>query len=162
MRLLDDLRVPESEQQATRRRFLGGVMLTSLGVSLAGTLAVWVRYLWPSVLFELPTRFRAARIGDLVRKRILFLRDRKLFVVKDEEGIFAQSAVCPHLGCLARANPAEDGFFCPCHGSQFSIDGRVIKGPAPKALAHYQIERRQEDLWGDVAREEETDARLLV
>ena len=162
MRLLDDLRVPESDEQATRRRFLGGLTLTSLGISLAGTVAIWVRYLWPSVLFELPTRFRAARLGDLSRKPLLFLRDNRMFVIKDDAGVFAQSAICTHLGCLVRAEPGEDGFFCPCHGSRFSLDGRVLKGPARLPLPHYRIERRQEDLWVNQGQEEEIDARLLV
>jgi ubiquinol-cytochrome c reductase iron-sulfur subunit len=50
---------------------------------------------------------------------------------------------CTHLGCVptfARKGETEiegwqGGFFCPCHGSQFDIAGRVIKGfPAPLNL----------------------------
>ncbi|MEE8368209.1 MAG: Rieske 2Fe-2S domain-containing protein [Thermoanaerobaculia bacterium] len=162
MRLLDDLAVSDSPKSTTRRRFLTAITLGSLGTATLGSLAICIRFLWPSVLFELPSRFRAGRLGDLARKRIVFLRDRAMYIVKDDKGVFAQSAVCPHLGCLTRPNAGEDGFFCPCHGSEFSLDGSVIKGPAPQALTHFRVERRDESLWVDQALEEEKDHRVPV
>jgi len=162
MRLLDDLSILEPKEETTRRRFLGGTTLASLGVASLGTLVIALRYLWPSVLFELPSRFRAARTADLERRRIIFLRERRLYLVRDDKGLFAQSAVCTHLGCLTRPNATEDAFFCPCHGSRFSLDGQVINGPAPLALPHFRLEKRQQDLWVDIAQEEPQDERLLV
>ncbi|MGB3563108.1 MAG: ubiquinol-cytochrome c reductase iron-sulfur subunit [Thermoanaerobaculia bacterium] len=162
MRLLDDLAISDTPKSASRRRFLGRMTWASLGVAVSGSLMVCVRYLWPSVLFELPTRFAAGRMSDLERRRVLYLRDRALYLVRDEKGLFTQSAVCTHLGCLTRPNAREDGFFCPCHGSEFSLDGRVLKGPAPKSLPHFKLERRGEDLWVDLAHEEELDGRIVV
>ena len=160
MKLLDDLAVPEDPKAAGRRRFLSAATASALGAALAGTAIVCLRYLWPSVLFEMPSRFRAGRLADLLRRSIVFLRERAVYLVRDERGVFAQSAVCTHLGCLTRPNPGEDGFFCPCHGSRFSLDGEVLEGPAPRPLEHYAIERRGEDVWVDTGREEERDARL--
>ena len=37
---------------------------------------------------------------------------------------------CPHLGCALKWNKAEHSWDCPCHGSRFSEDGRVINNPA--------------------------------
>lgn len=52
-------------------------------------------------------------------------------VYRDESGEpHAVSAVCTHLGCLVRWNSAERSWDCPCHGSRFDVDGRVIHGPA--------------------------------
>ena len=43
------------------------------------------------------------------------------------------SAVCTHKGCLV--NEVVDGTInCPCHGSKFSLDGAVVKGPAKTPL----------------------------
>ena len=43
--------------------------------------------------------------------------------------------ICPHLGCVPLAYQGlYDGWFCPCHGSQFDTSGRVRGGPAPTNL----------------------------
>lgn len=43
--------------------------------------------------------------------------------------------VCTHLGCIPLAHQGEyDGWFCPCHGSDYDISGRIRKGPAPRNL----------------------------
>ena len=44
--------------------------------------------------------------------------------------------ICTHLGCIPIAHEGKyDGFFCPCHGSQYDASGRVRQGPAPANLA---------------------------
>lgn len=44
-------------------------------------------------------------------------------------------ALCTHLGCIPVGESGEyDGWFCPCHGSQYDTSGRIRKGPAPKNL----------------------------
>lgn len=40
--------------------------------------------------------------------------------------------ICSHLGCVPMKG--TDGWRCPCHGSQFDLSGRVVKGPAGKNL----------------------------
>ena len=37
---------------------------------------------------------------------------------------------CPHLGCALRWNPREHSWDCPCHGSRFDRDGRLLNNPA--------------------------------
>ncbi|XP_043696588.1 cytochrome b6-f complex iron-sulfur subunit 2, chloroplastic [Telopea speciosissima] len=52
------------------------------------------------------------------------------------------NAVCTHLGCVVPWNAAEKKFICPCHGSQYNNQGKVVRGPAPLslALAHADID----------------------
>jgi ubiquinol-cytochrome c reductase iron-sulfur subunit len=44
--------------------------------------------------------------------------------------------ICTHLGCIPLAHQGDyDGWFCPCHGSQYDSSGRIRQGPAPLNLA---------------------------
>lgn len=59
-------------------------------------------------------------------------RGAKLVAVsRNEQGeLLELSAVCPHLGGIVRWNQAEKSWDCPCHGSRFDREGRVLNGPA--------------------------------
>ncbi len=37
---------------------------------------------------------------------------------------------CPHMGCALKWNSHEHSWDCPCHGSRFDADGRLLNGPA--------------------------------
>jgi len=43
---------------------------------------------------------------------------------------------CPHLGCSYNFDSGLKHFLCPCHGSQFALDGKVLRGPAAFPLSH--------------------------
>jgi ubiquinol-cytochrome c reductase iron-sulfur subunit len=72
---------------------------------------------------------RAVNIADL--------RDPetdKARVIKPEWLIMI--GICTHLGCVPIGQKGDfDGWFCPCHGSQYDSSGRIRKGPAPLNLA---------------------------
>lgn len=61
------------------------------------------------------------------------------YLVRDSAGIYAFSASCLHLG--GHVNPTQTGFGCPCHGSQYDLNGTVTVGPAPvgSVLPHYEV-----------------------
>jgi Rieske Fe-S protein len=54
------------------------------------------------------------------------------------EGFFALSLVCTHLGCTVESK--ESGFTCPCHGSKYDAEGNVLNGPAQKKLNALRVE----------------------
>lgn len=41
---------------------------------------------------------------------------------------------CPHLGCKLTFNEIDNTWDCPCHGSRYNIDGKVIKGPSTESI----------------------------
>ena len=56
-------------------------------------------------------------------------------VKKDKEQWLVVIGICTHLGCVPLGHEGEyDGWFCPCHGSQYDTSGRIRKGPAPVNL----------------------------
>lgn len=139
MPLLDDLRLPLSEAEVERRRFLGLLGSGALGIAVLGTGVTTVRYLEPNVLYEADTRFVVGRPEDIAVGTVLVLTRQKVYVIRVEEGFYALSSVCTHLGCVTRHEPAEEGFFCPCHGSRFQLDGSVRAGPAPQPLPRVEL-----------------------
>jgi menaquinol-cytochrome c reductase iron-sulfur subunit len=69
---------------------------------------------------------------------VAYLHSTKLFdawVIKHSDTEFTVfSPICTHLGCRIDWYPQARKFICPCHGSVFSIDGKVLGGPAPRPL----------------------------
>jgi len=60
----------------------------------------------------------------------------KIAVYRDEAGkVHEMSAVCTHLGCIVAWNSAEGTWDCPCHGSRFDPQGKILNGPAVTPLA---------------------------
>jgi glycine/D-amino acid oxidase-like deaminating enzyme/nitrite reductase/ring-hydroxylating ferredoxin subunit len=67
--------------------------------------------------------------------KVVRVGSEHLAVYRDDHGLVqAFSARCTHMGCNVSFNPVEASWDCPCHGSRFSTDGRVLDGPATKAL----------------------------
>jgi Rieske Fe-S protein len=65
---------------------------------------------------------------------------KKIAVFKDETGhLHLFNATCPHLGCVVQWNADEKSFDCPCHGSRFTAEGKVINGPAIDDLKPVEV-----------------------
>lgn len=58
--------------------------------------------------------------------------------VSDTE-VVAVSAICTHAGCSMDYAADQQLIDCPCHGSQFATDGRVLRGPAVRGLRVYSV-----------------------
>ena len=69
--------------------------------------------------------------------------DATYLVVKEDKSLldYGIVAVCTHLGCVVPWNQAENKFICPCHGSQYNAEGKVVRGPAPLSLALSHVEQ---------------------
>jgi len=61
------------------------------------------------------------------------------YLVADERGVFALTAVCTHRGCLVLSEGPE-GFGCPCHDSAYNLHGEVTEGPAKLPLRHLDVQ----------------------
>lgn len=124
-----------------RRDFvlLVGAWFTTLSSLLAAT-AAGVRGLLPNLLYEPDRRYRAGKPDDYADGAVAFLDDVRVFLVRRGNSFRAISAVCTHLGCTVGPDAGRpNGFRCPCHGSVFDKDGKVIGGPAPRPLDCFPV-----------------------
>jgi cytochrome b6-f complex iron-sulfur subunit len=74
-----------------------------------------------------------------------------IIINKQDNGIKIFSARCTHLGCkLNRVEKSE--IVCPCHGSRFSVNGKVSKGPANSNLKElpYNVDKSAKEIIIDV------------
>ena len=58
------------------------------------------------------------------------------YLARDKGTLRAFAITCPHLGCSYNYDDGLRHFLCPCHGSQFALDGSVVHGPATAPLSH--------------------------
>jgi len=83
----------------------------------------------------LATWMKTHREGD--RELVQGLKGEPFYLITKGESIkdFAIGAVCTHLGCVVPWNKAVNRYCCPCHGSQYDENGKVVRGPAPLSLS---------------------------
>jgi cytochrome b6-f complex iron-sulfur subunit len=119
-----------------RREFFW-IGCAAIAAATVGFLVSTFRFLVPNVLYEPPSRFSIGRPSSFPPDSVTFIADRRLFVFNSDEGFYVISAICTHLGCTVKRSAT--GFNCPCHGSRFDRNGRVIHGPAPSPLPWYAV-----------------------
>ena len=165
---------PESQTQ-TRRGF-GYAVIYGLGALIGAALAV------PAALYLLlPPKTRKqdswVEAGDLSQlqpgtpQEMTFRRTHtdgwKIYsekgtawVVKTASGeIRAYSPTCTHLGCAYHWDTGKADFVCPCHASEFALDGTVLSGPAPRPLDRFETKVENARLWlGPVHQSDETSS----
>jgi len=118
----------------SRRDFLGLAGLWTAGAAILGSLVAMARLPVPRVLPEASTRFRAGSPLAFPAGTTTLLPERQVRIVSTDRGIAAMSLVCTHLGCIV--GEAPNGFACPCHGSKFDAQGRVIGGRYVGCTSH--------------------------
>jgi len=122
-----------------RRDFLGlSAAWSALAALLFGLFGA-LRLPRAAVVPVAAQKFKVALPPNLARGEAFLPPGRSVAVFQDDQGVYAISRVCTHLGCLVKTD--AEGFQCPCHGSRYAPDGAVLKGPAPKALPWLAVKR---------------------
>ena len=71
-----------------------------------------------------------------INKKLIF--GGNFIIVNGKTGTQVFSSHCTHLGCTLKSEK-DSKITCPCHGSEFSLNGEPIKGPAIKPLKKYKF-----------------------
>ncbi|HUI30853.1 MAG TPA: ubiquinol-cytochrome c reductase iron-sulfur subunit [Candidatus Acidoferrales bacterium] len=135
----------------SRRSFLNRILAGGAAIFSAYVIYPVIRFLIPPpVPLDAQTRVQAATIDELKPNSAKFFRflDKPAVLVHLQNGSYeALSAKCTHLGCTVAFEQDKDIFYCNCHGSQFNIDGKVIKGPAALPLTQYAVSVSGDDIF---------------
>lgn len=109
--------------------------------SVAGLTAT-MRFMFPNVLFEPPTIFKAG-LPDTYKPGEVDERWKEkygVWIIRTEENVmYALIAICTHLGCPPNWLPVEQKFKCPCHGSGYYKSGINFEGPTPRPLERAKV-----------------------
>ena len=111
---------------------------------------VSLEFLWMTFSFLSPTKKADVKnisqlrtVGDLKNipnNSVTPVRSGQFYLVPlNDGGLLALSLKCSHLGCSVSWDESKNRFICPCHASEFAMNGNVINPPAPRALDYFPI-----------------------
>lgn len=127
------------ELQLSRRNLFTlagwGALLAYFATSAIASL----RFMFPNIVYERSLKVKLGQISDYAIGSTTFNDSERVFIIRNQEGIKTISAICTHLGCTVNWSEKNNRFECPCHGSKFNTEGKVVSGPAPKALDWLEV-----------------------
>ncbi len=112
----------------------GGAILSSLDLTaLANSPAARgvFKNAGDDTVVKLADNAALTKVGGSVK-----INDELMLIRKSESTFIAVKTICTHKGCDVELE--GDKFVCPCHGSEFTIDGVVTQGPATKNLKIFE------------------------
>jgi cytochrome b6-f complex iron-sulfur subunit len=127
-----------------RRQFLFtwlGLAWMAFAAATVAALATVLRFMFPNVLFEPKTTFKAGMPDEYEVGKVDERWKEKfgVWIVRSAQEMYALSTICTHLGCTPNWLDGEQKFKCPCHGSGFFKSGINFEGPAPRPLERFGI-----------------------
>lgn len=157
--------IVELKKKINRREFLNFAWLASLGFIFVDVAGV-------TYFFAMP-RFKEGEFGGIFtvgnsstlpgqNTPPVNYPKVKFWLSNTDEGVAAIYKVCTHLGCLYSWNDQETKFICPCHGSQFELDGSFIQGPAPRSLDRFVVQAVDPDSGEIIAQTDDAGNPLML
>lgn len=133
----------DGKEVSTRRGFIRKLWM-GMG-AIAGLEAIWIfaSFLSPKknnndrVVSSMKT---VGSLANIPKGSVTPFRSGQFYLVRlDDGGLLVLSLKCTHLACSVSWDVSKKEFICPCHASQFSMNGNVINPPAPRALDYYPV-----------------------
>src|SRR5688572_16497455 len=96
------------KEDVSRRSFLKLGWAAFLGF-LASSAGATLKFIFPNVLYEPPQTFKAGRPEDYaIGVSLRWTKEQRVWMIRNDQGIFAMWARCTHLGCTPNWFQAEN------------------------------------------------------
>jgi len=140
-----------------RRKFIKSCCYTTIGITLAGSVLQSCGSIYYASVSRNANRLVIAKSEFWYLKKdkkvnrsfVLIKLENSEFpicIYKIKEGIYIASLLkCTHRSC--ELNVGGGIYSCPCHGSEFSVSGKVLEGPAEADLKTFKIETDNEYIY---------------
>lgn len=140
-----------------RRKFIKSCCYTTIGITLAGSVLHSCGSIYYATVSHNTNRLIIAKSEfwqvkndkKVYRSFVLVKTDESEFpicIYKIKEDTYIASLLkCTHRGC--ELNVGGGIYSCPCHGSEFSVQGDVLEGPAEDKLKTFKIETDNENIY---------------
>lgn len=113
---------------------LGALVLAESGL-------VSYKFFAPSVAEgEFGGVIEAGLVDDYPLGSVAEFKEGRFYLVRTGDGGFiAVYRKCTHLGCAVPWDQSQQKFVCPCHASEFEMEGEVLNPPAPRPLDRFLV-----------------------
>jgi len=131
----------QENNKPNRRDFLKLAWGTLGGLAALEIGGITLAYMQPRLAEgEFGSLITAGAVDDFPPGSVTPIVNGRFYLSRLEDGGFlALYQRCTHLGCSVPWNQAEGRFICPCHNSQFTVEGDVLNPPAPRPLDIFPI-----------------------
>jgi len=134
--------MPEKPVMKRKDFLISSLLGTGLLLSAGSLVTRLFQYLFPLIRKPREVRVPVGPASGLTtgQSKVVSIEGMNAIVINDKGTLRAFSRVCTHLGCIVKWHSETNRFHCPCHNAEFSSDGTVLSGPAPKPLIAYGVE----------------------
>ena len=143
--------------KTTRRKFIKSCCYSALGISIVGPLLQSCGTIYyasvsrnENELIVAKSEFLKVKENKTINRNFVLIKTESfgfpICLYKTEENHFIASLLkCTHRGC--ELNVGGGIYTCPCHGSEFSITGKVLEGPATEELITFKTNTDNDNIY---------------
>ena len=140
-----------------RRKFIKSCCYAAVGLPIASSLLQSCGAIYYATsrreanrLIIAKSEFWSLKKGEKINRSIVLVTDESsefpISIYKIEDDKYVASLLkCTHRGC--ELNVGGGIYSCPCHGSEFTMTGKLLEGPAEEDLKTFKIETDHENIY---------------
>lgn len=143
----------KNETKLNRRGFMKVTWAILGGLVAVETGALTLAYLQPRLAEgEFGGVINAGSVDNFPPNSVTHITNGRFYIARFEDGgMLAIYHRCTHLGCTVPWDANQNKFICPCHSSEFDIEGEVLNPPAPRPLDVFEMTLKDGELLVDTS-----------